>query len=186
MASAGSAVRSFLEKTLEIPVVTVNSLNIEQVDKIEQGRRSLIQNEVRVVFASSRERDIVQSYASNLAKVQGKAGIRMELPEHLRGLFKTFEAHSASLRRRFPGLKRAIKYNDQTQSLCMDVRMPDKMRWHKIGEAEMWEILRRYSNMQRVAGGEKAGDEEDRKKIMSIEGDDLQIPAVPEDNEGSQ
>ena len=186
MAVAGNAVRNFLEKTLLIPVVTVNSLNIERVDKVEQSRRSLIENEVRVVFASSRERDIVQSYANNLAKVQGKAGIRMELPEHLRGLFKTFEAHGAALRRRYPGLKRAIKYDDQSQSLCMDVKMPDRAKWHKINEIEMREISRRYSNMQRVVGDEEAGDEEDRRKILSIDGEEDRVPVVSEDSGNSQ
>ena len=83
---------------------------------------------MRVVFSSARERDLVQSYAANLANHDGRAGIRMELPEHLRGLFKLFEAHGAELRKRYPGLKRAIKYDDASQSLCMDVKMPDRTK----------------------------------------------------------
>ena len=129
-AEAGNAVRKFLEIVLEIPTTTVKSLNIESVDKLEQGRRSKIKNEIRVVFSTSRERDLVQSFAANLAKVQGQAGIRMELPEHLKGLFKLFEAHGANLRQRFPGLKRSIKYDDSTLSLCMDVKLPDRAKWH--------------------------------------------------------
>ena len=58
---------------------------------------SRIHNEVKVVFATSRERDLVQSYAVNLAKVKGREGIRMELPEHLHGLFEIFEGHGAIL-----------------------------------------------------------------------------------------
>ena len=43
----------------------------ERVDKVQQARRSRIQDEVKVVFASSKERDLVQSYAANLAKHSG-------------------------------------------------------------------------------------------------------------------
>ena len=143
---AGNSFRNYVEKVLEIPLPIVKSLNIERVDKVQQARRSRIQDEVKVVFASSKERDLVQSYAINFAKSNGKAGIRMELPEHLRGLFKLFEIHGANLRQRFPGLKRSIKYEDVSQSLCMDVRMPEKDKWHRIGEVEMREIARRHGN----------------------------------------
>ena len=94
---------------LEVPGQVTKALNIVQIEKVEQARRSRVQNKVKVVFATSRERDLVQSYAANLAKQGGRAGIRMEVPEHLRGLFKLFEAHGASLRKKFPGLRRSIK-----------------------------------------------------------------------------
>ena len=184
-AEAGNAVRKFMENTLEMPVATVKSINIEQVDKVEQARRSRIVNEVKVVFATSRERDIVQSFASNLAKANGKAGIRMELPEHLRGLFKIFEAHGASLRQRFPGLKRSIKYDDSTQSLCMDVKMPDKDTWHRLNEIEMREISKRYSAVKQSQDGLKSGDEEDRQLIRSVEGA-AAVPVVPVDEDDNQ
>ena len=80
-AETGNAARKFMVNTMEIPNAVANSLNIERVDKLEQGRRSKIHNEVKIVFSSSRERDLVQSYAVNLGKAAGQAGIRMELPE---------------------------------------------------------------------------------------------------------
>ena len=164
-AEPGNAVRSFLEIVLEIPTTTVKSLNIERVDKLEQGRRSRIINEIRVVFSFSRERDLVQSFAANLAKVNGKAGIRMELPEHLRGLFKMFEVHGANLRAKFPGLKRSIKYDDSNQSLCMDVRLPNKNKWHRIGEMEMRNVARHHG-VAVNSGAADPGEEEDRKLLL--------------------
>ena len=179
-AEAGNAVRNFIETALNIPKQIVKSLNIEQVDKIEQGRRSKIYNEVKVVFATSRERDLVQSYASNLAKMDGKAGLRMDIPEHLRGLFKIFEAHGAGLRQRYPGLKRAIKYDDATQSLCMDVRMPERDRWHRVNEPEMREIARRNSTRTVTAVSDGPQDVEDRNKILSID-TQHNLPVVEEE-----
>ena len=165
-AEAGNAVGKFLEIVLEIPTTTVKSLNIESIDKLEQGRRSKIRNEIRVVFSTSRERDLVQSFAANLAKVQGQVGISMELPEHLKGLFKLFEVHEANLRQRFPGLKRSIKYDDSTQSLCMDVKLAEKAKWHRVGEAEMREIARQQ-NGRTVPVAATLDDEEDRRLILS-------------------
>ena len=137
------------------------------------------------MFSSSRERDLVQSFAANLANHNGKAGIRMELPEHLRGLFKLFKAHGAELRRKYPGLKRAIKYDDASQSLCMDVKMPDKNKWHKIGEVEMRDIARRFaaSTGRKSRRDQDEQDEEDRRRILGLEEDEedrTRIPVVPE------
>lgn len=140
-----------------------------------------------MVFASSRERDIVQSFASSLADFQGEAGLRMELPGHLHGLFKIFEAHRAGLRQQFPGLKRSIKYDDATQSLCMDVRMADRNKWHRISEVEMRETVRRQSlsHSQPAATLETKQDEEDRQKILSMDVQERkEIPVVPGDGEG--
>ena len=181
-AETGNAARKFMVNVMEIPTAVANSLDIERADKLEQGRRSKIHDEVRVMFSSSRERDLIQSYAFNLGKSNGRAGIRMELLEHLKGLFKLFEAHGASLRQRFPGLKRAIKYDDAAQSICMDMRMPDKDCWHRIGEAEMREVARRHES---VATFTTEDEELDRKKILSVGrgGQAADLPVVEEDSE---
>ena len=185
LTAEGNAARNFFETVLEIPVSIVKSLCIERVDKVQQARRSRIQDEVRVVFSTSKERDLVQSYAVNLAKSNGKAGIRMELPEHLRGLFKLFEAHGASLRQRFPGLRRSIKYDDVSQSLCMDVKMPEKDKWHRIGEAEMREIARRHGGGVKSDDPVSAEEAEDRRIILALDRapSGQGVPVVEEDED---
>ena len=184
LVETGTAVRSFIENVLEVPGQVTKALNIVQIEKVEQTRRSRVQNEIKEVFASSRERDLVQSYAANLAKHEGKAGIRMEVPEHMRGLFKLFEAHGANLRRKFPGLRRSIKFEDTTQSLCMDVRMPNKQKWHRINAMEMREIARRTS----VEDGARAGeDEDDRRKILGMDGGaSASVPVVSGESSGGE
>ena len=106
----------------------------------------------------------------------------MDLPEHMRGLFKSFEVHGANLRMKFPGLKRSIKFNDATQSLCMDVKMPDKTTWHRINEVEMREIARRQSNrpLPTLFARQSEDDEADRMRILAA---DDEIPVVGSDEE---
>ena len=182
-AVAGNAVRGFMETVLEMPSTTTKSLNIERVDKVEQARRSKITNEVRVVFASSRERDIVQSFATNLAKSQGAAGVRMEIPEHLKGLFKLFEAHGAYLNRNFPGTKRSIKYDDPAQSMCMDVRLPSSDNWHRISGIEMRQIAHRQANSKKK-NQQQGTDDQERTKIFSL-GAGAEVPVVSEEEESA-
>ena len=67
--------RSLLEDVLAIPREAVGSLQIECVRRIAQPRRSRVHEEVLVRFATSQQRDLVQSYANNLAQHNGKAGI---------------------------------------------------------------------------------------------------------------
>ena len=85
--------RRFLKETLEIPPDTAEQICIESVRKVRQARCSKISDEILVKICLIEERDIVQSYAPNLGRVNGTAGIRMEVPAHLRSTFRLLEAH---------------------------------------------------------------------------------------------
>ena len=64
---------------LKIPASTIENMNFEKIEKINQLRRSKIHGEVLVRFPTSQGRDVIQSYAANLAECQGKGGIRMDI-----------------------------------------------------------------------------------------------------------
>ena len=51
----------------------------------------------------------------------------------------------------------------------MDVRMPEKDKWHRIEAAEMRGSRRRYNDRLATAGGGE-DDDEDRKRILSAGG----------------
>ena len=51
--------------------------------------------EVLVLFSKVETRDFVQTYASNLAKSEGKAGMRLDIPPLLRNDFQILEAPMA-------------------------------------------------------------------------------------------
>ena len=81
--------RKFFSSKLAIPAEVVKGLEVESISRVAQARRSRIRGEVVVVFVNPDSRDIAQSYASNLAAHKGEAGLRMELPNHLRGFLST-------------------------------------------------------------------------------------------------
>ena len=129
--SLEQGVQTFLKNTLKIPDAVVSGLEIEKIERVSQTRRSKIVDEVLVRFGTSQQRDVVQSYASNLAEVQGNAGIRLEVPDYLRGLFRQFESHAANLRTKFGPFKRAVRFDDVDRSLYMDVKL-DSTDWHRL------------------------------------------------------
>ena len=80
-----------------------------------------------VSFNSVDARDLVQSYARNLSAWVGEdgkpqAGIRMQIPERLRGDFKILERYGHAMKNKHKdGFKRHIKIDDTKLCLYMDV-----------------------------------------------------------------
>ena len=119
------AVKEFLERNLSMPKNVIDGLTIEKNERQSQARRSKIQDEVLIMLETSQQRDTIQSYASNLAAVQGKAGIRLDVPNFLRGVFRMFVEHAAALHSQYGTVKRAVRFDDMKGSLFMDVKLED-------------------------------------------------------------
>ena len=102
-------------------------------------RRSKIKDKVLVRFSNSQERDVAQSYATNLADAGGEAGLRLEIPDYLRRLFRLYEAHAAALRAKYGDVRRAVRFDDINKSLYMDVKL-ESTDWHRISAEEMRSI----------------------------------------------
>ena len=139
--------KEFLMLKLDMPEDLVNGITIEMARKIQQPRRSKIEDEVLVRFSDASVRDIVQSYAVNLARHAGKAGIRLEIPPELTGTFRLFEQHAGHLRQRFPeGFKRSIKFDDITRDLIMDIKIPTANKWHRFSRSDIEQASRRLQS----------------------------------------
>ena len=83
--------KHFLSRFLKVPDATLDNLKFEAIECQEQARRSKISDEYLVRFFNSQTRDVIQSFAVNLASAKGAAGLRMDVPDALRGLFCMFE-----------------------------------------------------------------------------------------------
>ena len=64
-------------------------------------RRGRIKDEIIVIFKTSGDRDLVQSFAPNLKELGGEAGVRLEIPEHLHTTFKLLEGHANGIRAKY-------------------------------------------------------------------------------------
>lgn len=158
--------RWFMRETLAIPREVIEGLLFEHVERVEQSRRSKIQHEVLIRFPTSQQRDIVQSYAVNLAKSDGKAGLRMEIPQYLEGVFKMMMEHSAFLSRNTPGgVKRSVKFDDIEMNLLIDIKLPQSEKWHRFSHHEIRDAVK---NRQAIAKKKMpvSSDSEERKSIL--------------------
>ena len=134
-------VGDFFHDVLSIPQHNLSQDSVESIRRLGNRRGNKdgpprIQNEVCVVFKDVSTRDLVFSYASNLAAHRSGGsppGIRLEFPDHLRGVFRTLETYGAEMRSRFgKDFKRSIKYDDAAMTLYIDVLFPGEQRWTKV------------------------------------------------------
>ena len=180
-------VKRFLAQYLKMPAELIDSLEFDKIEKQGQSRRSKIRDEVLIRLRTSQQRDSIQSYASNLASVQGQAGICLDIPDYLRGLFRLFEAHAAALRQEYGQVKRAVRFDDVERSLYMDVKL-ESTEWHRISGEDMREIekTRKRTAKNRPSVGATA---EQRSKILlyqSTESSEQELPRVESEEEDIQ
>lgn len=118
-------------------------------------------------FGDAGSRDIVQSYALNLAKHRDRAGIRLEIPPQLAGTFRLFEEHARALRAQFPqGLKRSVKFDDISMDLVMDIKVPTATRWHRFTRQQIEQASRSRQNDVSGQSGQSPNDAAERESIL--------------------
>lgn len=133
------SVGDFFFNVLLIPKSNLNQTSVESIRRIGAGKRrnpSKIHDEVLVTFCDCTTRDMIFSYASNLARYKDnhdRPGIRLDIPDQLKGTFSDLERYGAGLRKKLgPELKRNIKFEDGNKSMYIDVLFPGDTTWTKI------------------------------------------------------
>ena len=184
----------FFHKFLKISLDKTDNIVFEHIERIYQRRRSKIHDQVLIRFKSSRTRDLIQSYALNLANHQGKAGLRLQIPEHLRGLHKMYESHGDRLKKeQGPGLKRSINLDDATQSLVMDVKLSEDDEWLRIYREDMIQTNKDHLDRSSMLRTEKLSVSQSEKirrcllrspvktapNYIDVESDNDSIPGAP-------
>ena len=129
----------FFTQILGIPPSSLPQECVESVRRISiprSNRPQKIKNEVLVTFREVATRDMVFSYATNLANYRQSSdppGIRLDYPDHLRRTFSTLEWYGILLKSELGGtFKRSIKFEDSTKSMRIDVLFPGDERWTQI------------------------------------------------------
>ena len=156
----------FMIKILGIPPNCLPQDTVESIRRISTPRArrpGKIHNEVLITFKEVATRDMVYSYAPNLAKYRQEKsppGVRIDFPDHLRGIFSTLEKYGATMRSELgPGLKRSIKFDDTEMSLRIDVCFPGDDDWTKVS----YELAR-----EEVEKRKKTESEATRNRLGSL------------------
>ena len=131
----------FLHDILEISESDMNHHMIENISRIENKRRpgiSLVNQEVVVTFKNAAARDTVLRASSKLTKMKDEAGkptagVRLHIPNNLRGVFTLLERYGHFMRQRHgKGTKTHIKFDESELSLFTSVKLPGEEEWARI------------------------------------------------------
>lgn len=138
---------AFLDEALAIPEGELAECAVVHVKKVPGHKRNNNQREVVITFDTVQTRDCVASYAPNLAHWRGqhssKAGLRLEIPDYLCGVFRVLERHAHQLKQKnLRYFKRSIKYDDVNLSLVLDYCCKEGGAWQRVHYEEAAELTR--------------------------------------------
>ena len=101
------------------------------------------QDQVLVVFSSTRLRDEIKSLGRNLDGKDRKTGIQLEPPDHLRSHYQTFQRLAFEMKKKHKGLRRNVKFSDADLSLVMDVKLDASAEWRQISHDDARNTLKK-------------------------------------------
>ena len=165
------SIRQFFKIKMRVPETFADEVNIDTIRQaVEQPARSKIRQEFIVTFADRESRDTVKSYARELAHFKGAAGLRLDIPDHLKGFHKVLEEHAYAMINLYgKDVKRNIKFDDRSENLMMDIRLPNSARWHNITVKQALEArkIKEEKDLQaiRSVGNERTVDKERTKAL---------------------
>lgn len=167
----------FFFKTLEVPESYLSEDSVESVRQIFPAKtrtKGRITDEVRMLFKDVKTRDMVYSYAINLANKRDRAGMRLEVPGHLLGQFKTLERYGRQLKQEHgQNIKWHIKYDDPELSMFLNVKLGDE-GWNKITFDTAREETRRLDTgasitfRERLTSSQSGTSTGDDEEVMEV------------------
>ena len=137
---------NFIRQKLEITPELMEDSRIVRVRRSRPPRQSRVKFEVLVTFDDKFTRDMISAHGKNLADFidasgYPTAGIRLDYPAHLGASFRTLDWYGKEMRDRHgKGTRRNIKFDDDEESLYLDICLPDEEYWHRITP----EVARRF------------------------------------------
>ena len=130
----------FIRDKLLINTALLTDDQVDRVRRTRQPRRAKgkVNNEVLITFTDKYARDEVAAGAKNLSEYKNEAGdptagLRLNYPNHLGADFKALEWYGAEMRKiHGDGTRRSIKFDDEVDGLCIDIKIPAEADWHRI------------------------------------------------------
>ena len=142
---------------MQVPADLAREVEFESIKKIPPGRQGArVHDEYVVTFKEVEARDSIKSHASGLASAQGNAGLRLELPEYLKGSYRVLEEHGFAVKQLYgKDTKRNIRFDDRNRDLMIDIKLPNSIKRHNITieQAMKTKKLREEAEVVKLAQG---------------------------------
>ena len=177
-----AAAKIFMKEFLSMDDHRINRIVIEAVSPTQQLPRSKIKDEILVNFDTSDDRDMVYAHAKHLADHAGKAGIRLEIPPHLKHEFKLLEGHGNMIRTMYgSAVKRSIRFDDSECSLILNMKLSPSDPWVTVSVDQARET-KKMRGQASVALIRQSYPDHQHQALSSSQGRALGLPAQPSAN----
>ena len=113
-------------------------------------------DEFIVTFETKQVRDAIKAAAPNLANFRETAGMRLHIPEHLQRDFHALMNLSYDLKKKYPALKRNVKFDEEDGGLFMDFKLgDDAAEWKRVKPAQAMKANRRRGDKTKTTNEEE-------------------------------
>ena len=120
-------------------------------------KRSKEKKEVLVVFEEKQVRDAVKAQGPSLSGFKDEAGMRLQVPDHLQKDFQALMSLAFELKQKNPGLRRNVKFDEETCGLFMDFQTTNNGNWRRIRPEQAKKLTK--TKADRAVGMEVEEDE---------------------------
>ena len=161
------ALDAFLVEKLRLDRDFVRQEVGEVAMKRTREPRNKNKNEFVITFETKQVRDAIKAAAPNLANFRESAGMRLHIPDHLQKEFHALMNLSYDLKKKHPGLKRNIKFDEDDGGLFMDFRLNDDngTEWKRVKPAQ---AVR--ANGKRKEGRTRSTNDEELQLLLGEDG----------------
>ena len=162
------ALESYLRDHLKMSRSAVAALGLERVttERVPYGPKSKNQKEMIVRFSTTEARDVVKSSARNLAGLGSDYGVRLEVPGHLKSAMQAVQAVSYDIKKKYPGARRNVLYDDGSQDLVLDFCTAEGQSWKRVTAKQ----ARQAKAKGKLTGGDNGRRLEDGELDEILEG----------------
>ena len=128
----------FIREKMRVSEQDCPNSSIRMARRMKAVKRSIVSHEVVINFEDVQTRDLVASHSKNLADFKNpdgtpSAGTRIEYPGHLGPHFRNLDWYGRHMRfKHGTGTKRNIIFDDEEETLVIDVCLPGETYWHGV------------------------------------------------------
>lgn len=141
-----AGVKEFFISKLKLSEEQVRDLGKVMVRKLKEPS-SKARKEVFCTFETRETRDLVKAAGKNLAGSGAECRLRAQFPGFLLDTFRLFESIAYHLRGGDQSIRRAVKFDDTSFDLMMDIKVGDE--WKRIRPAEARATLEKNPHIKR-------------------------------------
>ena len=127
---------NYMQTKLKLDTEFTSCMGPLSIQRVPSGPAAKIKDEVIVKFNSIEARDVVKGAARNLAGRGHEYGVRLEIPNSLKGAMGALQAVSYEVRQKFSDARTNVLMEDESMDLVLDFCVGEGRTWRRMTSAQ--------------------------------------------------